>query len=126
MPVDRFQQTLRRVVLIQVALIAVAAVISILEKGFEFTWALLYGGAVAIAGTLVSAWRLRTATEPSETGLDVAGVFQSTILKYVLVVGLLAVGLGVLKLTPLAVVIGVLLPQLGFLFGRGYAPRRRG
>lgn len=126
MPVDRFQQTLRRVVLIQAGMIAIAAVISILEKGSEFTWALLFGGAITIAGTLVSAWRLRIATEPSETGLDVTGVFQSTILKYVLVVGLLAVGLGVLKLTPLAVVIGFLVPQIGFLFGRGYAPRRRG
>ncbi len=128
MAVDRLQQTLRRVVLIQAALITMAAVVLFLEKGAEFTWALLYGGAVTIASTGFSAWRLRLATEPNEheAGMDVAGVFQSAILKYVLVVGLLALGLGVLKLHPLAVIIGFLLPQIGFLFGRGYAPRRRG
>ena len=126
MAIDRLTHTARRVILAQVGLVVVAASISSLEQGTDFVLALLFGGGVTIAGTLVSAWRLKVATEAvEETGpaVNTAEFYKAMILKFLLVMGLLALGLGVLKLTPLAVILGFVVAQAGYLFSRGYAPR---
>ena len=122
-----FDQTLRRIALVQLVLLGLAAVFS-LYQGKEFVIALLYGGAVTIVTTLYSGWRLRVATAGDKHGpaLNMMEFYKGTLLRFVLVVALLALGLGYLKLEPLAVIIGFAITQFGYLFGRGYAPRRRG
>lgn len=123
---DRLSHTARRVILIQVALVGLAALISGLEKDTGFMLALLFGGGVTVTATFVSAWRLKVATdEVDENGprVNTLEFYKAMLLKLLLVIGLLALGLGVMKLTPLAVLIGFIVAQAGFLFSRGYAPR---
>ena len=123
-----FNRTLRRIVLVQLSLLGLAAVLSSLFRGSDFVIALLYGGSVTIATTLYSGWRLKVATAGDEHGpaLNMMEFYKGTLLRFILVIALLALGLGYLKLEPLAVIIGFAITQIGYLFGRGYAPRRRG
>lgn len=123
-----FDRTLRRILLVQVIFTGMGALFSSFMWGHEFVIAVLYGGAVTIATTFYSGWRLKVATKGSEQGpaLNMAEFYKSTLLRFILVIALLALGLGYLKLEPLAVIVGFAITQTGYLFGRGYAPRRRG
>jgi ATP synthase protein I len=123
-----FDRTLRKIVGVQLAILAVTTIVSSLVWGTIFVMALLYGGAVTIATTLYSGWRLKVATAGDEQGpaLNMAEFYKGTLLRFILVIALLALGLGYLKLEPLAVIFGFAITQTGYLFGRGYAPRRRG
>ncbi|MFO7603991.1 MAG: ATP synthase subunit I [Gammaproteobacteria bacterium] len=108
--------------------LAVAAVLFSLYRGSDFVMALLYGGAVTIVTTLYSGWRLKVATSGDEhgPGLNMTEFYKGALLRFILVIALLALGLGVFRLEPVAVIIGFAITQTGYLFGRGYAPRRRG
>jgi len=96
--------------------------------GHEFVIAVLYGGTVTIVTTFYSGWRLKIATKGNAQGpaLNMAEFYKSTLLRFILVIALLMLGLGYLRLTPLAVIAGFAITQTGYLFARGYAPRRRG
>lgn len=125
---DSLKEALRKTLTMQTVLTLVAAVIALLTKGDRFALALVYGGAVTIAGTWLHAWRLLkiAATDvdndPTHVGAE---VFKGAILKLAAMIGLLAVGMGVLKLNPLAVLIGFIVAYFGFMFARGYAPRSK-
>lgn len=125
-----FRRTRNRLVIIQVVLVAVAALIAFPMKGTDFGLALLYGGAVSIAATLVGAWRLQVATDEAkvESGdsstvnqtahASVAEFYTSAVLRFVVVIALLAIGLGVIKLQGLALLVGFIVAQTGLVFGR--------
>ena len=126
-----FQSTWRRLVLIQGVLLVVAAVISLLLKGYEqnFFSALFYGGAVSIVSTLINAWRIQIATEMAadNAALSMIELYKGLILRMVVVMALLAVGLYI-KLQPAALIIGFVVAHIGYLFARpvGTAKRRVG
>ncbi len=115
-----FRRTLFRLLLIQGGLVVVAAIIAALIQGFEFSMALLYGGGASLAGTLIGAWRVRIATDEAvhSTTLGMAEFYKSALLRFVLVIALLALGMGVLKLPALAVLIGFIVAQVGNFFAR--------
>lgn len=115
-----FRRTLRRLLQIQGVMVLVAAIIAFLMQGIEFSMALLYGGAASLAGTLIGAWRLRIATDEAihSTTLGMAGFYKSALMRFVLVIALLALGMGVLKLPALAVLIGLIVAQTGNIFAR--------
>ena len=125
---DSLKETLRKTLTIQTVLALIAAVIALLTKGDRFALAVVYGGAVTVAGTWLHAWRLlKIAATGEETDPTLVGVevFKGAILKLGAMIGLLALGMGVLKLDPLAVLIGFTVAYVGFLFARGYAPRSK-
>jgi len=115
-----FRRTLFRLLLIQGGLVVVAAIIAALIQGFEFSMALLYGGSASLAGTLIGAWRVRIATDEAvhSTTLGMAEFYKGALLRFVLVIALLALGMGVLKLPALAVLIGFIVAQVGNFFAR--------
>ena len=127
-----FQSTWRRLVLIQVSLLIVAAVISFLLKGYEqnFFGALIYGGAISIVSTLINAWRIHVATETAadNAALSMVELYKGFLLKMVVVIALLAIGFIILKLQPTALIIGFVVAHTGYLFARpvGTAKRRVG
>ncbi len=126
MATDSLKSTLYRTVLIQLAAAGLAAAVSLVQRELEFALAVLYGGAVTIAGTLIFAWRLRNATsadDGNKAAVDALELYRGLLQKLVVIVGLLWFGLGYLALTPLAVLIGFAIAHVGYLFGRGYAPR---
>ena len=115
-----FRRTLFRLLLIQGGLVLVAASISALIQGIEFSLALLYGGGASLAGTLIGAWRVRIATDEAvhSTTLGMAEFYKGALLRFVLVIALLALGMGMLKLPALAVLIGFIVAQVGNFFAR--------
>ncbi len=115
-----FRRTLIRLLLIQGVLVISAAIVAYLLQGIEFSFALLYGGAATLAGTLVGAWRVRIATDEAahSTTLGMAEFYKGAVIRFVLVIALLALGMGVLKLPALAVLIGFIVAQLGNFFAR--------
>lgn len=115
-----YRRTVFRLVLIQTGLTGLAAVIALLLRGNEFGLALLYGGAVSIAGTLAGAWRLKIATQEAAENamLGMAEFYKSAVMRFAIVITLLVLGMGVLKLHALALLIGFIVAQTGYFFGR--------
>ncbi len=106
----------RRVALAQAGLAPIAA-LSAVFVGIEAGLALLYGTLVALAVSLVLVWRERQSMQHPEW--DQHRLFKQFIRagieRLLVLVGLLAVGLGVLKLAPLPLLLGLLLAQFGWL-----------
>ncbi len=115
-----FRRTLLRLILIQVALIAAAAIVIFLKKGTDFGLAALYGGAVSIAGALVNAWRVKLATDEAATDsvLRMAEFYKATFFRFVVIIALLVLGMGVLEMEALGILIGFIAAQLGYFFAR--------
>ena len=125
---DSLRVTLRKMLLAQAAITVIAALVALPIKDVGFALALAYGGAVTIAGTWIHAWRLlKVATDSDDLLASSLGaeVFRGAVLKMAVIIGLLAIGMGVIKLDPLAVVIGFTAAYMTFFFARGYAPRSR-
>ena len=128
---NAFSHTLRKILLVQAGLVVIAAVVLSLVKGHEFFMATLYGGAVIIVSTIYFGWRLKIATQtvdnkPSEYSVNSVELFKGIFIRFVMVIGLLALGLGWLKLQPAGVLSGFIVAQLAFWFSRSsYGVTRR-
>lgn len=90
-----------------------------LSHSIEFSLAALYGGAITLITTLMSAWRITVATRISRgtTGQDVvpgvAEFYKTALFRLVLTIALLAIGLVGLKLQAMAMTIGFVAGTLG-------------
>ena len=128
---NAFSHTLRKILLIQVGLVVLTAVVLSLVKSHEFFLATLYGGAVIIASTSYFGWRLKIATQtvdaqPSENSVNSVELIKGIVIRFVMVIVLLALGLGWLKLAPAGVLSGFIVAQLAFWFSRSsYGITRR-
>ncbi len=128
---NAFSHTLRKILLVQVGLVVLTAVVLSLVKSHEFFLATLYGGAVIIASTSYFGWRLKIATQtvdnkPSENSVNSIELIKGIVIRFVMVIVLLALGLGWLKLAPAGVLSGFIVAQLAFWFSRsGYGVTRR-
>jgi len=107
----------KRLLLIQLALclVTAAAVLMLTDLGFPGALAALYGGTAAIIGTAFGAWRVRAATAAT-SAVSAVELFRGLILRMVVIIALLAAGLGWLKLHPAALISGFVVTYLGFLF----------
>lgn len=125
---NAFSDTLRKILWVQVGLVVLTAVILSLVKSHEFFLATLYGGAIIIASTRYFGWRLRIATQTTDNKPTVNSVelFKGIFIRFVMVIVLLALGLGWLKLLPAGVLSGFIVAQLAFWFSRSsYGVTRR-
>ena len=130
---DSLKTTVRKILITQAVLTGTAAIIALLVKSPGFALHLIYGGAVVSTGTVLQAWRLLkiAATNDDDNPIVAQGnvgaeIFKGAILKIGAMIALLALGMGYLKLEPLAVLIGFIVAYLGFMFAGGYAPRSPG
>ncbi|MFP4607055.1 MAG: ATP synthase subunit I [Thiohalospira sp.] len=114
------QRSLLRLLGVQAALTAVAALAWFSQAGPEPALAALYGGGITLAATLLSGWRLLRATEAlgSSTTRGLAELYIGFAIRFVLALALLALGMGVLELDPLGILTGFAVAQLGYLFNR--------
>lgn len=125
---NAFSHTLRRILLVQAGLVVITAVILSQVKSHEFFMATLYGGAVIIVSTIYFGWRLKIATEIADNlpAVNSVELFKGIFIRFLLVVVLLALGLGWLKLQPAGVLSGFIVAQLAFWFSRSsYGVTRR-
>ncbi len=108
---------IQRVALAQAGLALIAALISGGLAGVGAGLAALYGALAALAVSAVLVWHERQSMRHPEW--DQHRLFKVFIRagaeRLLLLAGLLIVGLGVLKLAPLPMLLGLLLAQLGWL-----------
>ena len=86
-------------------------------------WASLLGGAVAIANTLLLSRRLDTAAEMADTNPDggVLTLYLGVIQRFVFVLVMFGIGMGVLKLNPPAMLGAFAVAQLAYMiYGSKY------
>lgn len=108
---------LRRVALAQVALAALGGLASMVVFGAEAGVAVAYGALAAAALSAVLLWRERqSAGHPEWDQHRLLKLFiRASLERLLMLVGLLAVGLGVLNLAPLPLLVGFALAQFGWL-----------
>jgi ATP synthase protein I len=107
----------QRVALAQAGLAPIVALAGGVFAGFDAGLAVLYGALVALAVSAVLVWRERQSMQHPEW--DQHRLFKlfirTGIERLLLLVGLLVVGLGVLKLAPLPLLLGLVLAQVAWL-----------
>jgi ATP synthase protein I len=107
----------RRVAQAQAVLAPVLALIGAAMAGIQAGLAAFYGVLVALAVTALLVWRERQSIDHPEW--DQHRLFKLfirvSIERLVLLVGLLLLGLGVLKLTPLPLLLGLVLAQFAWI-----------
>ena len=107
----------QKVALAQAGLAPIAALTGWMLAGIGAGLAVLYGVLVALAASTVLVWRERQSTQHPEW--DQHRLFKvfirAGIERLVLLAGLLIAGLGVLKLAPLPMLLGLVLAQFAWL-----------
>jgi len=123
-----FFQTIRKVVLTQIGLVIVVSTTATFLKGNEFLWSTLYGGATVVISTIYFGWKLMIATTSAdnEASINSAELFKGIFLRFIMMVALLAIGMGWLKLNPAGVLIGMVTAQIAYWFSKtSYGITRR-
>ena len=102
----------------QIGIAVIAVVIWWLIEGSEAALAAAYGALVTIATTLLLAWRLRRAGEMArqDPRKSMKILYVGAVWRFTLAVILFALGIGYLKLNPLAMIVGFMLTQLAYIF----------
>ncbi|VAW94254.1 hypothetical protein MNBD_GAMMA23-2217 [hydrothermal vent metagenome] len=125
---NALSHTVRKVVLTQVSLILIATAITTILKGNEFLWSTLYGGATVVTSTLFFGWKLMLATQSADKAhvVNTVALFKGIFLRFILVVALLALGMGWLKLSPAGILAGFIAAQLAYWVSKtSYGVTRR-
>ncbi len=114
-----YRRMLYKMAGIQGILISILVSWSYLIWGMEHNAALLYGGFITIFTTLYSGWRFKCDTERVDNPPSVmmASLYKGTVLRFLLVMALLALGFKYFKLEPAAVIVGFVVTQAGYFLG---------
>lgn len=93
------------------------AILGFFAAGSEAALAIFYGVATALVASLLMVWRERTTLRhPEWDGRKLFGVFiLSGLERWFAVILMLGIGFAVLKLSPLALLLGLALAQIAWL-----------
>ena len=121
------RRVVRRLLIVQVALTLIIALGYLVLQNISGLFAALYGGSVTLAGTLLMAWRIVRAGEAAATEKQQGyiEIYIGALQKFILTLVLMAIGMGYLKLDPLAILVGFAVTQLSFIANKvdtSYAP----
>ena len=106
----------RQVLNLQFVMLILAGVIGSRFWGQAVAEAALYGVMIALANTGLLMWRMRRgAHEELSARQHLKGFYRSSVERYLLIVVLFGVGMGVLKLLPLVMMVGFALGQLAWI-----------
>lgn len=112
----------RRLLTIQALLVLLAAGVYFALKGWEPASAAVFGGAIALFNTLVSAQRLarasRSAIQDPKHGM--MELFIGAAIRFVATPALIAVGIVFLDLDPVAIIVGFGVAQVGYFFNSAH------
>ncbi len=118
---DEFNSGLRRVVVTQLLLTALLAagffVFHDRPTSVADALAACYGGTVTVLISAWLGWRMKVATRSARrmAAAGLGGLYLANLTRYALAFVLLAFGLGVLRLSPIPLVIAFVVTQFGFL-----------
>jgi ATP synthase protein I len=107
-----------RVVLLQGLLAGAVAAAAWAYQGGAGAAAAIYGGGTAVANTAILAWKIRRGKRQPQGDAyrQLREIYFSSAQRLAALIVLLAVGFGVLKLEPLALLAGFIAGQIGLLF----------
>jgi F0F1-type ATP synthase assembly protein I len=98
----QLRHTMRRLLALQLLLTVLLALAALAWHGVPALRAVLYGGAVAMAGTLVILWYSRRAESVgANLARNASLIYGSAIVRFATTITLLAVGIAALRLQPL-------------------------
>lgn len=109
----------RRVIGLQIGIGVAVAAGFFTVKGPAAAWSAAYGGGVSLVMSLLLSRGVMLAGRMQSAKASQAVLYAGAAVRFVLVLALLTVGLAMLKLVPLAVVVGFIAVQLAFMLAAG-------
>lgn len=100
-------------------IVSIIVAVAFLTKGTWESLAAVYGGFVSICISLLLLWGIQRANIAAKVdpGKSMRILYVGAVQRFVLVLGLLALGVAFFKLDPVAIVAGFALAQVGYLIG---------
>jgi ATP synthase protein I len=107
---------LRQVLNLQLGVLVLAGLVAFSVWGLAVAGAALYGALVALANTSLLMWRMRRGAQGElDARQQLKGFYRSSVERYLLIVVLFAVGMGLMKLHPLVMMTGFALGQSAWI-----------
>ena len=108
----------RWVISTQLIISVIVATVFLIKGTWEFL-AALYGGFASICITMLLLWGIKRATEAAKEnpGKSMRILYVGAAQRFLLVIGLLAMGIALFKLDPIAMCVGFALALLSYLIG---------
>ncbi|MCI0401783.1 MAG: ATP synthase subunit I [Gammaproteobacteria bacterium] len=109
---------IRRLLTTQCLLVVGLSALLWMASGIFEAQSALYGGGIALLSSWMLGRRVYSAADVAEErpGKGVAMLYFGAIQRFVIVLGLFALGIGLLKLAPLPLIGAFAVAQLGFIF----------
>ena len=108
-------------IVVQAALAVVCTLVALIYQGQDSALAAVYGGGVAIGSTWLLVKRVARAGELAKTNLkwSAYSLYFGAIQRFVFVLAMLGVGLGVIRLDPVPLLATFGIAQLGYIIAAG-------
>ncbi len=105
---------LRNVIIAQIILIAAVVVAAFAWRGQAWALSAVFGGAIVMVNSLLLAWRVKRADRLEGTSIALT-MYAGAAQRFIITLVGFAIGMGVLKLTPLPQLIAFAVAQLGYV-----------
>ncbi len=113
------RSTLYRLLLAQAGLVVAVAAVYFATRGSWPAVAALFGGGIALLNSFISANRLERASRlGGDAQRSMMELYIGAVARFVATPVLVAVGIVVLHLDPVAIIVGFAVAQLGYFFNR--------
>ncbi|QKT03608.1 ATP synthase subunit I [Ectothiorhodospiraceae bacterium 2226] len=111
---------LHRLLGVQLLLTLAVAGAYLAMVGAASALAALYGGGIALVGSLIAGWRILRAGALAGQNPRVGEVeiYMGAAMRFIATLVLLAIGMGLLRLDPLAIIAAFAAAQIGYMFNR--------
>ena len=111
------KSSVHRTAVLQIIISVIAGVVAYALEGKAEAGAAIYGGVVALIGTLLLLWRMQNSKHKTlkEAQQHLWIFYRSGVERFLVLSILLAIGMGTLKLVPLAVLVGFVASQLAWI-----------
>jgi len=112
--------TVRRVLAIQLLIVLGVSAAYLAAVGIYQAQSALYGGVIALLATWSMAWRITKAAEAASQDANRGAlvIYAGAVQRFLLTLVLMALGMGVLKLAPVAILVGYAAAQLAYTFNK--------
>ena len=112
--------TVRRVLAIQLLIVLGVSAAYLATAGTYMAQSALYGGGIALLSTWLMAWRITKAAEAAaqDSNRGALVIYAGAVQRFFLTLVLMALGMGSLKLSPVAVLVGYAAAQLAYTFNK--------
>ncbi len=112
--------TVRRVLTIQLLIVLGVTAMYLMLQGVYAAQSALYGGLIALFSTWLMGWRItkaaKTAAQNTSQGAFI--IYAGAVQRFLLTLVLMALGMGTLKLAPVAILVCYALAQLAYAFNK--------